>query len=83
MQRNSLIGPGFFNTDLGFGKTFKINERMGLKLEGNFFNIFNHPNFLPPTGNLSSGQFGLSTSTYSNQQSGGPRITQLALRFDF
>jgi hypothetical protein len=83
MQRNSLIGPGFFNTDLGFGKTFKINERMGLKLEGNFFNIFNHPNFLPPTSNLSSGQFGLSTSTYTNQQSGGPRITQLALRLDF
>jgi len=83
MQRNSLIGPGFFNTDIGFGKTFKINERMGLKFEGNFFNILNHPNFLPPTSNLNSGQFGLSTSTYTNQQTGGPRITQLALRFDF
>jgi len=83
MERNTLIGPGFFNTDLGFGKSFKITERAALKVEGNFFNIFNHPNFLPPDANLNDGNFGQSTSTFSNQQSGGPRITQLAVRFDF
>jgi hypothetical protein len=89
MQRNSLVGPGFFNTDLGFGKSFKITEKMALKFEGNFFNIFNHPNFLPP--DLISGganlndptTFGKSLATFSNQQTGGPRITQLAVRFDF
>ena len=93
MQRNSLVGPGFFNTDLGFGKTFKITERVGLKFEGNFFNIFNHPNFLPPgsTSGTPGGtptlnntsNFGQSTSTFGNQETGGPRITQLAVRFDF
>jgi hypothetical protein len=84
MQRNSLVGPGFFNTDVGFGKTFKINERMGLKIEGNFFNIFNHPNFLTPDSDLNDfTNFGKSLSTFNNQQSGGPRITQLAIRFDF
>jgi hypothetical protein len=84
MQRNSLIGPGFFNTDIGFGKSFKINERMAFKLEGNFFNIFNHPNFLAPDSDLNDAtQFGKSLSTFTNQQSGGPRITQLAVRFDF
>jgi hypothetical protein len=89
MQRNSLVGPGFFNIDMGFGKTFKITERMGLKFEANFFNILNHPNFLPPDlvsggANLNStGQFGSSQATFSNQQTGGPRITQLAIRFDF
>jgi Carboxypeptidase regulatory-like domain len=83
MERNTLVGPGFFNTDLGFGKTFKINERAAVKFEGNFFNIFNHPNFLPPVGDLSEGNFGQSTSTFNNQQTGGPRITQLAIRFDF
>ena len=83
MQRNSLVGPGFFNTDIGFGKLFKINERAALKFEANFFNILNHPNFLPPDNNLNDTTAGLSLSTFSNQQTGGPRITQLALRFDF
>ena len=83
MERNTLFGPSFFNTDLGFGKSFKISERAALKFEGNFFNIFNHPNFLPPDGNLTDGTFGQSQSTFSNQQTGGPRITQLAIRFDF
>jgi hypothetical protein len=84
MQRNSLIGPGFFNTDLGFGKTFRIREGMNLKFEGNFFNIFNHPNFLAPDSDLNDvTNFGKSLSTFSNQQTGGPRITQLAVRFDF
>ena len=88
MQRNSLTGPSFFNTDLGFHKSFKINERAAIRVEGNLFNIFNHPNFLPPDlitdgANLSSAGFGKSLATFSNQQTGGPRITQLALRFDF
>jgi hypothetical protein len=83
MQRNSLTGPGFFNTDVGVKKTFKITERSSLRVEGNFFNIFNHPNFLSPDTNLISGSFGKSTSTFTNQQSGGPRITQLVVRFDF
>jgi hypothetical protein len=83
MERNTLVGPGFFNTDLGFGKTFKINERMGFKLEANFFNIWNHPNFQTPVNNPVSGNFGQSTATFDNQQTGGPRITQLAARFDF
>ena len=45
MQRNSLVGPGFFNIDIGFAKAFKITETTKLKFEGNFFNILNHPNF--------------------------------------
>jgi hypothetical protein len=73
---------------LGFHKSFKINERAAIRVEGNLFNIFNHPNFLPPDlitdgANLSSAGFGKSLATFSNQQTGGPRITQLALRFDF
>lgn len=88
MQRNSLTGPSFFDTDMGFAKAFKINERAAVKFEGNFFNIFNHPNFLPPDlslggANLNNGDFGKSLATFTNQQSGGPRITQLAVRFDF
>jgi hypothetical protein len=83
MERNTLVGPGFFNTDFGVGKSIKINERAAFKFEANFFNIFNHPNFQTPVNNLAESNFGESTSTFSNQQTGGPRITQLAIRFDF
>ncbi len=83
MQRNSLVGPSFFNTDFGVKKNFKVTERVALTFEANFFNLFNHPNFESPDGNLNDATFGLSTATFNNQQTGGPRITQLAARIDF
>jgi hypothetical protein len=83
MERNTLVGPGFFNWDMGFGKSIKINERAAFKFEANFFNMFNHPNFETPTTGLNASNFGQSTATFDNQQTGGPRITQLAIRFDF
>jgi len=83
MRRNTLFGPGYFNTDFGIAKAFKVTESSKLTLQGNFFNLFNHPNFLPPDSNLNDETFGKSLSTFSNTQSGGPRIVQLALRFDF
>jgi Carboxypeptidase regulatory-like domain len=83
MERNTLTGPAYFNTDFGVKKTFKITERATLRFDANFFNLFNHPNFQPPDSNLNDGTFGQSTATFSNLQSGGPRVTQLAVRFDF
>ena len=83
MERNTLVGPRFFNIDLGIKKSFKITESSSLRFDANFFNIINHPNFLPPDPNLNDGTFGSSISTFNNQQTGGPRITQLAIRFDF
>ncbi|HTP68330.1 MAG TPA: TonB-dependent receptor, partial [Dongiaceae bacterium] len=75
--RNALYGPGLVNADFGVSKKFRIGERMSFTFMANFFNLFNHPNFGNPDGNLASPTFGASTSTAS------PRITQLALRFDF
>jgi hypothetical protein len=83
MERNTLTGPAFFNTDFGVKKAFKITESSQLRFEANFFNLFNHTNFLSPEGNLADSTFGASTATFTTQQSGGPRVTQLALRFDF
>ncbi len=83
MERNTLVGPGYFNTDFGFGKSFRITETSKLTLQGNFFNIFNHPNFLIPDTNLNDvGTFGKSLATFVPGP-GGARVTQLALRFDF
>ena len=81
--RNSIYGPHATNVDINVTKKFKVTESSSLTFQANFFDIFNHPNFLPPgtSANLASSQFGQITSTWGDN--GGHRITQLALRFDF
>ena len=76
--RNTLIGPGFVNTDFGIGKKFRIREAAALQFQANFFDLFNHPNFDIPVGNVfGSNLFGKSVADF------GHRVTQLALRLDF
>ncbi len=81
MRRGGLTGPGFRNADLGVQKKFKVTEKVAVQFQANFFNVFNHPNFLLRTANRNSGTFGRSLSTFGDN--GGHRITQLALRIDF
>ncbi|HEV2730937.1 MAG TPA: hypothetical protein VGV15_12965, partial [Terriglobales bacterium] len=90
IKRNSLIGPGGADVDLNVTKNFKINERAGVTFQANFFNLFNHPNFIGPTAgpggssNFAASDFSKSRTTWSTGGAdGGHRATQLALRFDF
>ena len=77
--RNILTGPGFVNFDFGLHKKFKVTENSALQFQANAFNVFNHPNFGRPNGNLNSAAtVGKSTFTIN-----GARVMQLALRFDF
>jgi hypothetical protein len=39
----NIPGPGFFNSDLGLYKNFKITERQGLQFRITAFNFLNHP----------------------------------------
>ncbi|HLN98097.1 MAG TPA: carboxypeptidase regulatory-like domain-containing protein [Pyrinomonadaceae bacterium] len=78
LGRNTLVGPGYANFDFGLHKKFKVTEGSSLQLQANAFNLFNHPNFGLPVGNLNSPQVGRSTATV-----GTPRVVQLAIRFDF
>jgi len=78
LGRNTLVGPGYVNVDFGIHKKFQITEGSNLQLQANAFNLFNHPNFGLPVGNLNSNQAGRSTSTI-----GTPRVIQLAIRYDF
>jgi len=51
LGRNSLRGPSFVWADLYLTKWFSLTERVRLRMDGQFFNLFNHPNFgLPVTG---------------------------------
>jgi len=45
LGRNSLRGPDFTWSDLYLTKWFALSERVKLRIDGQFFNLFNHPNF--------------------------------------
>jgi hypothetical protein len=77
-NRNTLTGPGYQDVDISIAKKFRISERAALQFQANFFNLLNRANFAIPQGNITSSSFGSSINTV-----GDPRITQLALRFDF
>jgi hypothetical protein len=86
--RNTVIGPRTNIGDLSVLKTTQIRERMNLQFRGDFFNIFNHPNFALPNVTLNSSAFGTIASTVDVGNGnplgdGGPRLVQLSLKLLF
>jgi Carboxypeptidase regulatory-like domain/TonB dependent receptor len=95
--RNVLRGFGATQADVAFQRQFHLREQLNLRFRAEFFNIFNHPNFGPPTNSLTSPLFGYSTQTLASSlgsgganggfnplyQVGGPRSIQLALKLAF
>ena len=49
LGRNSLRGPAFLWSDFYLTKWFGLTEHVKLRLESQFFNVFNHPNFGLPS----------------------------------
>jgi hypothetical protein len=81
-NRNAAVGPGFFNVNMGISKSFQIpgTERQRLKFRWDSFNTFNHPSFNGPASATlnNTSAFGIINSTASS-----PRVSQLALRYEF
>ena len=67
--RNSLRGPGFFETDMSVFRTFKFTEKLQFQLRAEALNATNHANFANPQSDISSSTFGFITSTYGPNQS--------------
>jgi Carboxypeptidase regulatory-like domain len=71
LGRNALRGPDFFWSDFYLTKLFPLNEYIKLRLEAQFFNLFNHPNFGLPSMVLAgmpgkpSTQTGFGALTYT------------------
>jgi Carboxypeptidase regulatory-like domain len=76
-DRRFFHGPGFNNTDFGFLKRTVIKENYAFDLRIEFFNIFNHAQFMNPDGNISDGPgvFGVVTNARD------PRIGQVSAKF--
>ncbi len=95
--RNYLRGFAASQVDFALQREFKLTEKLNLRFRGEFFNLFNHPNFGSPNNSLTSPLFGYSTQTLANSlgsggangglnplyQIGGPRSIQLALKLQF
>jgi hypothetical protein len=77
--RNSFRGPKYFNVDAEVSRLFPIHDRLTLDLRIEAFNVFNHPNFNPPSSTtLTSSTFGQITT-----QNGNARLFQGALKVFF
>jgi hypothetical protein len=83
LARDSIHGPGIWDSDLAVYKDTEVREGMTLQLRMDAQNAFNHAQFsnpittLGPAGDI--GEFGLGDVT----SDAGPRIVQLGVRFIF
>jgi hypothetical protein len=94
VARNSLRGPSYFNSDFSIMKFTSIPgwEKARVGVGAQFFNVFNHPNFQQPVGDVSSPTFGQVIATVSPATSifgsglgadSSPRLIQLKAQFEF
>jgi hypothetical protein len=99
LGRNSLRGPRFFWTDLYVTKQFRLSERLSLRVDGQFFNVLNHPNFGLPTATAGvpgkpATQVGFGALTYTTSPPTGllgvglggdnsPRMIAIQARLEF
>ncbi|MGA8500628.1 MAG: carboxypeptidase-like regulatory domain-containing protein [Candidatus Sulfotelmatobacter sp.] len=71
LGRNALRGPDFLWSDFYLTKWFPLSEHVQLRFEGQFFNVFNHPNFALPSmvqagiPGIPSTQSGFGALTYT------------------
>ena len=76
--RTICCGPGINNFDFSVQKITPVGEGKRLEFRAEYFNIFNHTQFLNPDGNISDGaDFGRVKRTRD------PRNIQFALKFAF
>jgi carboxypeptidase family protein/TonB-dependent receptor-like protein len=80
LGRNTIIGPGFFNTDASLAKTFKPTERIDVQFRAEVFNLFDQAHFYLPANNVFSGSAGNISRLLLTP---GGRLMQFALKVVF
>lgn len=82
---NILEGPGMHAHNVTVVKKFKFTERISFDFMTLISNIFNHPNFLFPTADISTSGVGVIGEThglYSGERA-GPRMIEFRVRLRF
>jgi hypothetical protein len=84
-RSSPLPGLGFWNVDMSLGKSTKLTEKLKFTFSADFFNLFNHPNFLDPSFDTTQpSTFGvINTQLVPADRIQGSRWIQLGVRFDF
>jgi hypothetical protein len=79
-ERNNFRGDGFFDTDSGLSKNWRIREYGSLKFAWEVYNVTNTVRFDPASigGQLTGGNLGVASGLLSS-----PRRMQFSLRYDF
>jgi hypothetical protein len=96
LGRNTFPLPGINNFDFSLFKKFRVGESRYVQLRADFFNAFNHPQYVPGSVNTVDpvDTSGLTTLNQVNPLtpdflrpdrvlSSNPRVIQLAARFNF
>ncbi|UWZ84607.1 carboxypeptidase regulatory-like domain-containing protein [Occallatibacter riparius] len=89
--KGTYRGPNVWTADTGLIKNiypFSSHENLNFQFRGEFFNIFNHPQFSDPNTTVANAAFGsirstIGTATGNVGTTADSRIIQLALKFNF
>jgi hypothetical protein len=91
--RNTFWGPPFKNVDMSIAKSWRLGEKRRAEFRTEFFNIFNHPNFGPPSavtptaGKTGGFGYALATPDAAGNNAvlgqGGPRHIQFGVKVAF
>jgi hypothetical protein len=73
-NRRFFHGPGINNFDIGVTKMIPVTESKSFEITAEFFNIFNHAQFVNPSGDI-DGNFGVVDTARD------PRIGQVSAKF--
>ena len=66
--RNSVRATPFNQLDFALDKNFRLWEGGNLQFRSEFFNIFNHTNFMAPNSDAAAASFGTIRGTYPARQ---------------
>ncbi|HKX32342.1 MAG TPA: carboxypeptidase regulatory-like domain-containing protein [Blastocatellia bacterium] len=92
--RNTLQMPGINNLDFSFFKNFALTESKKLQFRMEFYNAFNHPQYIPGSPNSVASPATTNVGSYNTVGnndfnkpdqvfSSNPRVIQMALRLTF
>jgi hypothetical protein len=80
LGRNTLTGPGLFNTDASLAKTFKPTERINVQFRAEVFNLFNQAHLYLPSNSVFGGSAGFIGRLVATP---GGRLLQLGAKLVF
>ncbi len=81
LGRNNFVGPGNWVADMSLLKNIKITEKVNLQFRSEFFNIFNHTNFVLASISAASSQTTNNRITLGNFGQAGATLNSRNIQF--